>query len=439
MLILCLMIALAIKKAKEPVAYMASTRYTPNLELPEECSYHMFMSHAWRTGQAQTHAIVHKMQLFMPGLKVWLDVDELTDVSNLEDSVSDAAVFVIYYSSGYFRSKNCRRELYAAIKLEKPIIVIYKGDSKSTMEEMIEECINYCNDHNSPGSAFILERIFGDRQFEFVTSILEQGPIQWLNGFGFSAMSLVIIYYRILRNLPYYRSNPDELTNKGIMVPGELKIVLLQTPINVLVCDTNYGCLDMVEELRDMVAARSDETVFIYDAEEYLDNKYHGIGDDLIEIGKDRDVRSSLISQSHLDQIPTFLLLLLNEFTFGQSNENNAEMLTLIESCINDPNICLVLVHEQDSTKGGCKFDEFFRVTPQKLIDEPYNLYQEIAIPLYSMKEYRDVSLKLILNKMVTSNPKLAESSISYNRGSLIGSISQLKDGMRRMSSIETP
>eukprot|EP00551_Chaetoceros_affinis_P013020 CAMPEP_0203687050 /NCGR_PEP_ID=MMETSP0090-20130426/49378_1 /ASSEMBLY_ACC=CAM_ASM_001088 /TAXON_ID=426623 /ORGANISM="Chaetoceros affinis, Strain CCMP159" /LENGTH=318 /DNA_ID=CAMNT_0050556299 /DNA_START=2876 /DNA_END=3828 /DNA_ORIENTATION=+ len=85
------MVILAIKKVKEPITYMSSTGYPPNLELPEECSYHMFMSHVWGTGQAQTHAIVRKLQLFMPGLKVWLDVDELTDISNLEESVSDSA------------------------------------------------------------------------------------------------------------------------------------------------------------------------------------------------------------------------------------------------------------------------------------------------------------------------------------------------------------
>ncbi len=50
----------------------------------------------------------------MPGLKIWLDVDELTEMDELEESVKASAVFVIYYSRNYFWSKNCQRELYTA-------------------------------------------------------------------------------------------------------------------------------------------------------------------------------------------------------------------------------------------------------------------------------------------------------------------------------------
>ena len=73
-------------------------------------------------------------------------------------------------------------------------------------------------------------------------------------------------------------------------------------------------------------------------------------------------------------------------------------------------------------------------VVPNVELNHNYNLYLEIAIPLYSMKEYRDTSLNMILNKMVTLDPKLAESSISYTRGSMVGSISQVKKGFWRMS-----
>jgi hypothetical protein len=48
------------------------------------------------------HAITRKLQLFFPGLKVWLDVDELQDISELEESVAKIAVFVLYYSKHYF-------------------------------------------------------------------------------------------------------------------------------------------------------------------------------------------------------------------------------------------------------------------------------------------------------------------------------------------------
>mmetsp|Transcript_25854 Transcript_25854/g.32570 ORF Transcript_25854/g.32570 Transcript_25854/m.32570 type:complete len:110 (+) Transcript_25854:3-332(+) len=106
----------------------------------------------------------------------------------------------------------------------------------------------------------------------------------------------------------------------------------------------------------------------------------------------------------------------------------------VIESCITNPKISLILVHEQDSLKGGCEFGDFFKVTPQKLIDEPYSLYRDIAIPLFSLKEYRDVSLKLILNKIVGSDPTLRESNVGYIRESIQRTLSQIARGGSRRS-----
>ena len=77
---------------------------------------------------------------------------------------------------------------------------------------------------------------------------------------------------------------------------------------------------------------------------------------------------------------------------------------------MNNPDIHIILVHEQDSLKGGCEFAEFFKVTPKRLIEEPYSLYKDIAIPLYSMEAYRDVSIKMIVSKMVGYDPRLGTS-----------------------------
>ncbi len=177
----------AMRNTKESIVRMVSTGYSPNLELPEECSFHIFLSHTWSTGQSQTHAIVRKMQLFMPGLKIWLDVDELAGMDELEESVKASAVFVIYYSRNYFWSKNCQRELYTAIQLEKPIIVIYKGD-RTDLERMVQSCISNCNGDGSSGSTVILHRIFGnDSEFDIDNA---NGPTLWLDTGHFSASAL---------------------------------------------------------------------------------------------------------------------------------------------------------------------------------------------------------------------------------------------------------
>jgi len=113
-----------------------------------------------------------------------------------------------------------------------------------------------------------------------------------------------------------------------------------------------------------------------------------------------------LINLSNTELSPAFFLLYLNELTFGWSAGHIAKMEMVIEACLKDPNIDLVLLHEQDISKGGCgAFGELFKTTPQNLIDEPYNLNKDTAIPIYSVREYRDVILKLMLRKLMGSSP----------------------------------
>ena len=55
--------------------------------------------------------------------------------------------------------------------------------------------------------------------------------------------------------------------------------------------------------------------------------------------------------------------------------------------------IKIVLVHENDPSKGGCEFGTFFATMPQGLIEE--GIYKEIAIALHT-PPHRAVSLALV-------------------------------------------
>ena len=155
-----------------PSVRIVSKGDAPNLELPHDCESHIFMSHVWATGQAKTHAISRKLQLLLPGLKVWLDVDSLTDISLLEESVKSTAIFVLYYSEGYFKSTNCRREIYVAIKYSKPIILIFSGDG-SVLEIMKEECSHQHCDSDKVDT-ILSSLLRGDED----SSTSSTGPIQ---------------------------------------------------------------------------------------------------------------------------------------------------------------------------------------------------------------------------------------------------------------------
>ena len=88
------------------------------------------------------HHCTRSLQLYLPKLVVWLDIEDLDDVGKLEEYIDESAVILIFYSENDFRSINCRREFYTAVALEKPIIVVCEGDD-SVMDTMKEECAKY--------------------------------------------------------------------------------------------------------------------------------------------------------------------------------------------------------------------------------------------------------------------------------------------------------
>lgn len=83
-----------------------------------------------RAVDAQTHTLVRRLQLLLPGVRIWLDVVNLENVSDLEAAVADAAVVIPFLSSGYFASKNCRREVYAALAEKKPFVTVIELDKE---------------------------------------------------------------------------------------------------------------------------------------------------------------------------------------------------------------------------------------------------------------------------------------------------------------------
>ena len=50
------------------------------------------------------------MLAYVPGVSVFLDVDDLEDIGELESYVERTATIMIFVSKGYFKSSNCLRE-----------------------------------------------------------------------------------------------------------------------------------------------------------------------------------------------------------------------------------------------------------------------------------------------------------------------------------------
>lgn len=382
---------------KEPIVRLLSTGYAPNLEMPDDCKFHIFvMSHVWATGQAKTHAIARKLVLFLPRLKVWLDVDHADANPDLERAVMEAAFFVLFYSEGYFRSMDCKREIYAAIKMEKPIILLYEGND-TDLQNLKIECRANCIEE--PCSGVILEHIF------------KAAPICWLDGVSFSAAALNRIFIRLLHHLPFYQDEQKELLENGVKVPGEIDhgTFALPSPVNLLVCDSNVGVLAIAEEVQTLLPQRQ-VNISIIPHNNALISTLRTPGslqeDDSVEswdeIGPahfDQPDESDLSSFSERlphDKRKHFVLLYLNKDVF--LDDDNTVKDIIITAL--DRKIEIILVHEQETSNGACDVYEYFKQAPQKLVDPPYQLFDEFAVPLYAAEEYRRVSLHHIKTRM---------------------------------------
>jgi hypothetical protein len=100
--------------------------------------------------------VVRKLQLLLPGIRIWLDVEHMDDVSKLEEEVLNASVFILFLSCGYFESFNCRRELYTALQACKPIIVIREDDPArggASLDQFRQLCMLHCRGGGPTGAA----------------------------------------------------------------------------------------------------------------------------------------------------------------------------------------------------------------------------------------------------------------------------------------------
>jgi len=407
-----------------PTIRLKSTHREPMLEIPSGNLFHAFISHVWGTGQDQTHAIVRQLQLKMPMIKVWLDVDHLNDLGNLEDSVGVSVAFVVFLSKGYFRSKNCRRELYAAIDLGKNIIVVLETDEQkggATLDEMQQECSECCADR--PDAAY---------------KVFQTPPILWVRAHDFQLVSIKMIALQILREL---KATSPRILAKGVYVPGELAPVLLDASTVILACKSNKGASELAAEVRD----RSEVKVVV--AEDFLSDRCSHGDDGSHSSGRDALAAPSELSQlSELPELPQpsqpselpqpsalemasaahgegvhraaarpglYLLLYLNKDTFLDADEETARC---VRAALKG-GIRVVLIHEKDPERGGVPFRVFFANTPEDLMIR-HGLYNTVAVPLYSSPPYRAVSKILIRKAMggVRIRPKVSKLALHLSR-----------------------
>jgi len=121
-------------------------------------AYHAFISHVWSTGQDQARLVKEELLSMMPGVQVFLDVDNLANIDALEDSVYASGVIVFFLSRGFFHSPNVLREVVATIRKKIPFVVMFETDAGKggmTSREYVDECL-HCRDEEVIAAAPLL-------------------------------------------------------------------------------------------------------------------------------------------------------------------------------------------------------------------------------------------------------------------------------------------
>eukprot|EP00322_Chrysochromulina_rotalis_P031368 CAMPEP_0115875040 /NCGR_PEP_ID=MMETSP0287-20121206/24876_1 /TAXON_ID=412157 /ORGANISM="Chrysochromulina rotalis, Strain UIO044" /LENGTH=901 /DNA_ID=CAMNT_0003330259 /DNA_START=255 /DNA_END=2960 /DNA_ORIENTATION=- len=188
-MIVCLFFGLLIQRLRHENKQFSTLREQsgepPRLALDDGKRWHVFLSHNW-ANQDAVATIKRNLQLLLPGVRMFLDVDDLDSVDDLELYVgSSQSCLILLGSVKYFTSVNCLRELATAAKEGLPLVTVHETDlnkSGSTLDVLLRACPE---EH---------------KQFVFASQ-----PIPWHRVTHFQQCSLAAIAERVLLASPVYR------------------------------------------------------------------------------------------------------------------------------------------------------------------------------------------------------------------------------------------
>ncbi|EOD14409.1 hypothetical protein EMIHUDRAFT_451815 [Emiliania huxleyi CCMP1516] len=343
---LAVILVSAISAARAKTMRLASSKREPmrdGITLAEGQQWHLFLSHVWSTGQDAVAVIKNELQQFLPGCEIFLDVDDLKNIGELEAYIRRSQVVLCFLSKGYLRSTNCLREIRAALEMGKPLVLVHEADPAKgggTLAELRSECPE-----------------------ELQAAIFDAGwPMTvWHRIEAFQHVSLKVIAEALLLKTPKY-AGEDALP---LCIPGELRAdgLAFPKPVVLWASTLNAGA----RELANAVVVAVSGEISVTDAPPSR--------------------LSSLPRASGSGDEATHMLLYLKWSTWaGDSAEPLAEQVRAAR----EARLPIVMAHENDAALGGCIFGRFFEVTPRDLIAD--GLYNDLAVGCHA-DPHRQVSI----------------------------------------------
>ena len=352
---------------RNEVFLLRETRKPPTLVLNAGEKWHTFVSHTWKSGQDQASVIKRQLGHYVPGMRVFLDVDDLDDISKLEAYIEQTNTVIFFMSRGYFKSANCLREMRATMAQSKPVVLVHEADEGKggePLESMMSQCPmelrGFIFGNSSSATTPPREIIRWHRVTPFQISsllriaagVVQAGPNSALSVHPSDSttpaneMSMGIDKEPTAKELSGKRgvTNKSARTSKarlgGLYLPSavtEERITLAESII-VYVSPNNPGAMARVTEL-----CPADSAVCV-------------------------TADAASLEPGTPGKKATHMCLYLNASTFVASDDNPyvGEHLAAEVKAARESGISMLMLHENDPTRGGCAFEQFFYSTPDQ-------------------------------------------------------------------------
>ena len=361
----------------------------PDLVLGGDMRYHLFLSHIWSTGQDQCAVIKRQLNLLLPGISVFLDVDDLEDIGALETYIEQTQCMLLFQSRGYYLSRNCLREVDATFEQQKAHFLVHeadKGKGGGPLSMMKQECAS--------------------KRFELAEVLFneEQLVVPWHRVADFQLLSLRLIAERTCATTLGASPRDSELDQGSrLYARGEIQRMtfVFRDKVSLYTSAANPGAAAAALELADKFGGAAGGggftttqrrpaafTDYVASEEEKLIDQ--NMTEPAITHALKRSGSSKFFSTRRpapaADVEATHMVLYLNEQTFvSEAGEILAHELREARAA----GLPIEMLHECDPARGGCEFATFFNTTPEDLLVD--GLFTKLATALHP-GPHREVS-----------------------------------------------
>ena len=132
-------------------------------------------------------------------------MDDLVEIGELENYVRGTSCMILFLSRGYFRSKNCLKEIFATVEQMKPWVLVHEADPGKgglTLQASKDECPSELHDIIFTHSEYMAL----DGKLNITCSAGPRQVVTWMRIKDFQLLSLRLICRQVLRHTPFYKN-----------------------------------------------------------------------------------------------------------------------------------------------------------------------------------------------------------------------------------------